>query len=451
MGRLIVEGGTIVTVDSSRRIISDGAIVVDNDRIVEVGKRNEIVKEHHADQIVDARGKAIIPGFVNVHTHTSEKLVPGLADDLNLYSWLQTIINPMMMNLTIDDCYWTSLLAQIEMIKSGITCYSDHFDTTIESIFDTLIGSVDASGIRGVISREIFTKDALPSELALSVSDDIDEKMIDDTVKHVKRRKDESRATVRVGLGGISYASESLMERVRSLAHEFGVGVHVHAAESLDELRYFKQKKDTTPIRHAHRVGLLGPDVLLAHCVWVDSEEIRLLKETKSNVAYNPVSNMKLADGVAPIWTMVQEGVNVGLGTDGPASNDNLDMFCCMKVGAYLQKVHALNPSCLPSQKTLEMATIDGARALQMEDIIGSIEVGKKADLTVIDLRTPNMTPTNDIVKQIVCSCTPSNVDTVIVDGEVILEDRKFTRVDEAAAIKECRRRGTKLIERMYG
>lgn len=451
MVQLTIEGGTIVTMDRSRRIITDGTVVIDEGRIIDVGPRDEVAKRYKGDQVVDAHNKAVIPGFVNLHTHNSEKLVPGLADDLSLYDWLEKVINPMMVNLTEEDCYWTSLLAQVEMLRSGITCFSDHFDTTIENIFHKLIASVEDSGMRGVISREILTKEDVPDRLAISVSDDIAEKMLADTVSYVKKTKNNpGRATVRIGLGGVSYASESLMTTIRSLATELGVGIHVHAAESVDELRYFKRKMKTTPLRYAYKIGFLGPDVVLAHCVWVDSEEISLLRETQAKVAYNPVSNMKLADGVAPIVKMLQEGITVGLGTDGAASNDNLDMFSCMKMGAYLQKVYSLNPAYLPSQKMLEMATIDGARALQLEDQIGSIEVGKKADLVLLDLRTPNMTPTNDVVKQTVCSCTPSNVDTVLVDGEVILEDRRFKRLDEAKTIRECRCRAAELVARMY-
>lgn len=452
MVQLTIEGGTIVTMDRSRRIVTDGTVVIDEGKIIDVGPRDEITKRYEADQVVDAQNKVVIPGFVNLHTHNSEKLVPGLADDLNLYDWLEKVINPMMVNLTEEDCYWTSLLAQVEMLRSGITCFSDHFDTTIENIFPRLIASVEDSGMRGVISREIFTKEDLPERLAISVSDDIAEKMLADTVSHIRKTKNKpGRATVRLGLGGVSYASESLITTIRSMATELGVGIHVHVSESVDELRYFKRKMKTTPLRYAYKIGFLAPDVVLAHCVWVDNEEISLLRETGAKVAYNPISNMKLADGVAPIVKMLQQGVTVGLGTDGAASNDNLDMFSCMKMGAYLQKVHSLNPTYLPSQRILEMATIDGARALQMDDQIGSIEAGKKADLALINLDSPNMTPTNDVVKQIVCACTPANVWSVIVDGKLVLNHGKFTRLDEEAVVKEARSRAEDLIQRMYG
>ncbi len=446
----MIEGGTIVPMDRARTIIGDGRILVENGRVTAVGSRSEI-NPRSPDRVIDASGMAIIPGLVNLHTHTSEKFVAGLVDDLNLYTWLERVINPMMVNLTRDDCYWTSLLAQVEMIKSGITCYLDHFDTTIDSIFETLLDSVKASGMRGVVSREIFTNDDVPDKFMLEGYNEIDEKMIADTVRHARGGRDsESRSSVRLGLGGVSYASDSLITRIRSIANELNIGIHVHAAESLDETRYLKRKMGTTPIRRAYKMGLLGPDIVLAHCVWVDSDEIKILAETDSKVAYNPVSNMKLADGVAPIWKMIQEGVTVGIGTDGTASNDNLDFYACMKNGAYLQKVHAMNPSHLQSYKILEMATIDGARSLQLEDQIGSIEVGKKADLTLLNLRTPNMTPTNDVVRQIVCSCTPSNVDTVLIDGEVVLENRRFVTLDESKTIREGGRRAAELVARMY-
>jgi len=446
----MIEGGTIVTMDRDRRVIEDGAVVIRDGYIVECGRRDSVLMKYKTDSVLDARGKAIIPGFINVHTHNSEKLLAGLYDDLDLYSWLQKVINPMMINQTREDCYFASLLAQLEMIKSGITCFSDHFDTTIESIFGTLLSAVEKSGMRAILSREIFTRDIMPDELKVSVDDDIDEKMIADTMRCVKERKlANGRATMRLGLGGVSYASQSLISRIRALATDSKTGIHVHVAESTDELRFFKRREKTTPVKYAYKVGLLGPDVLAAHCVWVDDEDVRLLKETKTKVAYNPVSNMKLADGVAPIPKMLEEGVTVGLGTDGAASNDNLDMFACMRMGSYLQKVAALDPTRLPSKKMLEMATIDGAKALQMEHIVGSVEAGKKADLTLIDLRAPNMVPVHDVVKQIVCSGSPSNVDTVIIDGEIVLQDRRFTRLDETAIVAEAQRRATELVDRM--
>jgi len=450
MPSLMIEGATIVTMDETRRIIEDGAVVIRDGNIVEVGRRDSVRKEHRCDSILDARGKAIIPGFVNAHTHNSEKLLAGLYDDLDLYSWLQKVINPMMIHQTREDCYFASLLAQLEMIKSGITCFSDHFTTTIESIFGTLLGAVEKSGMRAVLSREIFTRDIMPDELKVSVADDIDEKMIADTMQYVKEGKlANGRATMRLGLGGISYASQPLLSKIRVLATESKIGIHVHVAESTDEMKFFKNREKTTPVKYAHKIGLLGPDVLAAHCVWVDHEDIRLLKETGTKVAYNPVSNMKLADGVAPIPQMLEEGVTVGLGTDGTASNDNLDMFACMRLGSYLQKVVALDPTRLPSEKMLDMATIGGAKALQMEHLVGSVEAGKKGDLTLIDLKAPNMVPVHDIVKQIVCSGSPSNIDTVIIDGEIVLQGRHFTRLDEATIVTEAQRRASDLVERM--
>jgi 5-methylthioadenosine/S-adenosylhomocysteine deaminase len=446
----MIEGATIITMDRDGRVIEDGAVAIRDGSIVEVGRRDSVRKEHRCDRVLDARGKAIIPGFVNAHTHNSEKLLAGLYDDLDLYSWLQKVINPMMIHQTREDCYFASLLAQLEMIKSGITCFSDLFDTTIENILDTLLSTVDKSGMRAVLSREIFTRDIMPDELRVSVADDIDEKMIADTMQCVKKGKlANGRATMRLGIGGVSYASQSLLSKIRALATKSGIGIHVHVAESTDEMKFFKRREKTTPVKYAHKIGLLGPDVLAAHCVWLDREDIRLLKETGTKVAYNPVSNMKLADGVAPIPQMLEEDVGVGLGTDGAASNDNLDMFACMRLGSYLQKVAALDPSRLPSKKMLEMATIGGAKAIQKEHMIGSVEAGKKADLTLIDLKAPNMVPVHDIITQIVCSGSPSNVDTVIIDGEIILQGRHFTQLNETAIVEEAQRRAADLVERM--
>jgi 5-methylthioadenosine/S-adenosylhomocysteine deaminase len=452
MADLVVEGDTIVTMDRYDRIVRDGAVAINDGKIIAVGPRDEVVRLHKGNRILQGQDKVIIPGLINVHTHSSEKLIAGLVDDLDLYSWLHKVIYPMMMSQSEEDCYWSSLLAQVEMIKSGITCFSDLFDCLGQNVLETLLRSVEASGMRAVVGRQITTKDARPDELNVSLSEDVGEKMIADTIRHIERGKGQSeRTTVRFGIGNVSYTPHSLLLHIRSLADELDTGIHLHVAESIKDVRYLKHTRNTTPVRYAREVGLLGPDMLAAHCVWVDDEEIGLLRETGTKVAYNPVSNMKLADGVAPVWKMIEQGVTVGLGTDGAGSNDNLDMFACMKMGAYLQKVSTMNPVHLPSKKVLEMATIGGARALQMEDRIGSIEVGKNADLTVIDVGTPNMTPVNDVVKQIACSCQPSNVDTVIIDGTIVLEDRNLTRIDETATIKEAKYRAAKLVERMYG
>jgi len=448
---LLVKNGFVMTVDERHSQYRDGCVVVDDGLIIDVGESDRVCREYEAERVIDARDMAVLPGFVNAHVHTSEKLVPGLADDLDLYEWGQKVINPMMLNQSNEDCYWASLLGQVEMIKSGITCYADLFSSPNKDLLQVLVSTVEKSGMRAVIARENYNKEALPDEWRLSVPDEMTENMIEETTRYVKTQKGQPcRISVRFGLGGVCYAFPSLISRVRARATELGIGIHVHISESIDEIRFLKRQKNKTPVRYAYEQGLLGPDVLGAHCIWLDHEEIDILRRTGTKVAYNPVSNMKLADGVAPVNRMIEKGVTVGLGTDGAASNDNFDMFACMKMGSYLQKVHHLNPALLSSQRILEMATIDGARALQMEDRIGSIERGKKADLMLVSLNAPNIVPVHDLAKQLVCSGSPENVDTVIIDGDIVLEGRRFTKLDEARTIKESKVRAEKVVKRMY-
>lgn len=236
---------------------------------------------------------------------------------------------------------------------------------------------------------------------------------------------------------------------MRELATKYGVGIQVHFSETLNEVEDIKKGHGKRPIEYAHEIGLLGYDVIGAHCNWIVEKEIDILNKTKTKVAHNPVSNMKLATGVAPVPELLEKGVVVGLGTDGNASNDNLDIFSCMKFAACLQKIRHLNPRLMPSDLVLEMATVNGAKSLLLENEIGSIEVGKKADLTLIDLRQPNMIPVHNIVKQMVYSAHGGNVDTVIVNGRIIMQNRKMLTVDESLVMDKAQEAAKDLAERI--
>ncbi len=437
---LLIKNALVMTLDKTRRLVRNGAVAIDQGKIIAVGETDRISRDHKGRKEIDATDMAILPGFVNLHTHLSEMFIPGLSDDLDLYSWLSKLVYPVLLNSQPDECCWMALLGCVEMIKSGITCFVDTFgQLTEKEVLGKVAEATLRSGLRAHLSREIEEITAESAQLA-----------IDDTIQTMKKLRSASidRVKVRLAPGIATTTSRDLLERVKEIASREKLGLNMHLAETRSEVVESKKRYGETPIRYAHRVGLLGRDMIGAHCVWVDDDEIRMLRETGTNVAYNPISNMKLADGVAPIWKMLSEGVNVGLGTDGPASNDNLDIFCCMKTGAYLQKVHCMNPSLLPSQRMLEIATINGARALRAGSELGSIEVGKKADLILVNLNSPNLTPVHDLPRQLVCSGDIENVDTVIVDGNLIMEHRAVLSVDEEEIMTKAEEISASLISR---
>jgi len=428
-----------------RQIIYDGALFIEKNLISDIGPSESLQKDYNAEVVIDARGKAVLPGLINAHTHLSEKLVPGIIEDLPLSDWVRRLIFPMMIHSTLDDCYWGALLAQVEMIKSGITCFADLFDSSLERVLGKLSETVENSGIRGVLAREICDME-LPEELPQNFP----EAVIDDTVEAIKKlhHGTNERVQVRFGIGGMTCVTPDLLKEIRELAYRYRVGIHTHFSETSEEVVTMKHRYGLRSIEYAYQNGLLGPDVLGAHCIWLSDKELKILGKTKTRAVYCPVSNMKLGDGVCPVPQMLREGIITALGTDGPGSNDNLDMFSCMKFASYLQKVNWLDARLLPSQKVLEMATIEGAKALQLDHIIGSLEVGKLADVIIIDLTEPNITPVHDPVKQLVCSGQPGNVKTTIIDGKIVMENRKIKTVDESKVVEKACECAKNLFER---
>jgi len=439
---LIVEHGIIVTMDKANRVIHDGAMAVEEGRIIDVGQTARIKKQHRANQKIDAHGKAVLPGLINAHTHLSERLLPGISDDLSLYPWLREVVWPGSLRMRREDCYWAALLGCIEMVKSGITCFSDMFVHLGNiMVLDQIAQAVSAMGIRGVLSRGIMEySDTLTRGTSVHIA-------LQDTLSALKKyHGKENRLFVRFGPTITFQNSPELLQKIKALASEHQTGIHIHIAETYDEVRTMKKEYGKRTVRFLHDIDFLGPDVLAAHCIWLTEEEIMLLRKHDVKVVYNPTSNMKLGDGVAPISEILKEGITVALGSDGSASSDNMDMITVMRIGSLLQKVHYLNPVLTPSRVILRMATCDGARALQLEDMIGSIEIGKKADLALIDLNSCNMTPVHDVIKQIVYSGHSGNVSTTIIDGKVVMENRNLTSINEDKVFSKCQ----KIAENIY-
>jgi 5-methylthioadenosine/S-adenosylhomocysteine deaminase len=428
---ILIKDGYVITVDPQRRIFERGSVAIEGGKIVAVGKG---VKTK-AETVIDARGKAVLPGLINAHTHLSMTLFRGVADDMPLMEWLETKIWPIEVNLTADDCYAGALLGCLEMIKSGTTCFADQY-----FYMEDVVRAVGEAGLRGVLARGIIELD--------------DPKKRETTIREGERLvktchgKANGRILTMFGPHSAYTCSPECLMRVKELAKKYKVGIHTHIAETQDEIGKITKKYGKRPVEHLDSIGFLGPEVLAAHCVWVTDQEIKIAQKQGVKPVHNPVSNMKTASGMAPVPEMLAAGMPVALGTDGAASNNSLDMFDEMKFAALLNKVHKLDPTALPAQKVLEMATVNGAIALGLQDKIGSLEVGKKADIVLVDMKKPHLVPLHNVISHLVYSAVGGDVDTVIVDGKILMQGCKVLTLDEDKILEGAQKASDDLLAR---
>jgi len=384
---------------------------VEGNRIEEVGRKRE------ADVVLDGRRKALIPGFVNAHTHAAMTLLRGYADDMPLQDWLSTRIWPAERKLTPEAIYWGTKLACLEMIKSGTTCFNDMYFH-----MDQAAKAVEESGIRGVLSEgfiDLFDPARAEEQFRQART----------VVRAIEGMRCD-RVVPALGPHAIYTVSADSLREIRRWSDESGHLIHVHVSETKAEVDAARKDHGKTPVEYLDALGVLGPRVVAAHSVWLEEPEVRTFASRGVSVAHCPVSNMKLAVGRAmPLAAMRAAGVPVSLGTDGPASNNSLDMFQTMKAAALLHKFSADDARAAAAGDVFAMATAGGARALHLD--AGSIEVGKLADLVLLDLRRPEMTPTHDLVSNVVYAATSGCVDTVVCDGRVVMEGRRVPGEDE--------------------
>ncbi len=399
-------------------------ILIKNDLISEI---SDEINNDNVDKIIDATDKILLPGLVNTHTHLSMTLFRGLADDLSLDEWLNDNIWPIEANLNGYYCYIGALLGAIELIKSGTTTFSDMY-----FYMEDVAKAVEESGIRAVLSYGM-----------IDFGDEERRKAeIEQNLQLYKNCHNTADGRIKVFFGPHSpyTASEELLKEVRRLATENNIGIHIHVSETQKEIDDVSSEKGLRPFEYLESIGFLGPDVVCAHSVWLSDKEIEIIKKNDVKVSHNPCSNMKLASGIAPVYKLLENDICVGIGTDGASSNNNLDLIEELKTASLLQKVATLDPKVLTSDESLAMGTINGARALGLEDEIGTIEVGKKADLILIDKNNANMVPdSSNLSSNVIYSANGSNVDTTICNGQILMENRKLTTLDEQDIYKKAK------------
>lgn len=415
-------------------VIEDGAIAVKDGEIVFVGKRDSTAGIS-ADEKINAKGKVALPGLINCHTHVAMTLFRGLAEDKPLDVWLRDTIWPLEARLKRDDVYIGALLGCLEMLKSGTTCFADMYFYE-----DAVARAVSESGLRAVLAEGIIEA----GDKAKG------EKMLNASVNFAKSFDGYADGRVKTMLGPhAAYScSPELLTKVRDKALELGVGVHIHLAESSELFKEFEEKYGCSEVEFLDRLGFFGVNVLAAHCINLSKRDRRILAERNVNAVYVPVANAKLGLNTAKVKELIRLGVNTALGTDGPASNNSLDMFETMKFGALLQKFVYKKPEVLSAREVLEVATINAAKALGLEKNIGSLEVGKKADIILINLSQPHLRPLHNIYASILYSARGSDVDTVMVEGKILMQNGIVKTLDEQAVVEKAEKHAFKLLAR---
>lgn len=432
----LVTRGTVVTMDAQRRVIENGAVAIRGPDIVAVGPAEELERRYRPAQQVRVEGRLVLPGLINAHTHAAMALYRGVADDLALEEWLRNYIFPLEAeHTTAEFVYWGTKLAALEMILAGTTTFADMY------YFEEQVArAASEAGLRVVAGETILdfpAPDFATPQESLEYAEEF-----------IKRWRDHPLVVPAAAPHSAYTCSAETLKAAAALAERTGTPLLVHLAETRDEVEESEQRHGITPVEYLFALGVFGPRVLAAHCVWVNQSDRALLAQEGVACVHNPSSNMKLASGIAPVDALRTAGVTVALGTDGPAgSNNDLNLFEEMDLAAKLQKVSSRDPRALPAEAALAMATTEGARALGLEQEIGSLEPGKRADLIVLRRDAPHAFPAYDVYSQIVYSLKAADVESSFIHGRWVMKDRAVLTLDERAILAQADRFATEIRE----
>jgi 5-methylthioadenosine/S-adenosylhomocysteine deaminase len=426
--KTLIREVTVITVNENNDVLKKADVVIDGTSISYVGRHKDW--DEKFDRIIDGGGKMIFPGFVNAHGHAAMTLLRSFADDVPLMYWLEKRIWPIETRLTREDVYWGSMLAVLEMIKCGTTTFTDMY-----FFMDQVAEAAEEAGIRAVLSRGLVGV----GEMA--------DKGLEESKQFVRTWQGRNNGLINTMLGPHApyTCPPEYLHRVMQLQEELNVPIQIHLSETLDEVERIKEKYGVTPAELLKRTGLLERPVLAAHCVHLTEEDMDILKEYNVHVAHNPGSNMKLGSGIAPIPDLLQRGIIVGLGTDGAASNNNLDMMEEMRLAALLHKGSRMDPTAITAPEALAMATRESAKAVFLSDV-GVIAPGMKADLVMLDLHRPHLTPLHDLTAHLVYAAQPSDITLVMIQGNVVMENGICTTLDEEKILYQAQQRALHLV-----
>lgn len=464
---LIRNADYVITLDERRRILEHHSLLIEGKRVTEIGPSAQMDARHlercqAQGTVLEARGRLVIPGYVNTHVHTFEHLSRGLIpDDLSTFAWGATYARPFYASLTEDEAYVAARLACLEMLRSGTTCFVDVTILVSLGHLDAVAQAVRESGMRAVLGRGVF--DLMPKAMAAAMAPDLQRRVLSpsagaalgEVAALLDRWTTTADGRIRAWAsiyGLFPYCSDELFAGLRAVGDRYGVGMAFHMASSIEEARAVEARVGTWPITHLDKLGILGPNLLLTHCTAVTDREVEILAERGTKVAFCPGAALRLAKGITRIGKipeMLAAGVTVSLGADGVSSSGTFDHARLAGLTAGLFKDARMDPTLVPAETALEMATLNGARAALWDDAIGSVEAGKTADLALYDIETPEWVPRHDVVRNLVYCADGRSIRTVLVDGSVAYHDGRATGIDAAKAIAEASLAGERIAHRL--
>ncbi|MFH1428082.1 MAG: amidohydrolase [Patescibacteria group bacterium] len=424
---LAVKGKYVLPINSKLDIIKEGMVVISGNKIIDIGEEKEKKDKYQTEEIINAGNAIIMPGLINTHTHAAMTYFRGLADDLPLKEWLEKHIWPAEKKYVNPDfIYRGTKLACLEMIKSGTTCFNDMY-----YFYETVAEAAESSGMRAVVGEVLFNFSAPSYE-------NINE-FFNKFGSSMKKYKDNELINFALAPHSIYVCDKDFLIKISEFAKEYKLLIHIHVSETKDEVEECKKENGLSPVKYLDKINFLDNNILAAHSVWLDDDDLEIYKKRGVKVGHCPTSNMKLASGIMPAVKMQEKEIIISLGTDGAASNNTLDLFSTMKDCALLHKVSKLDPTVVNACQVVKMATINGAKALGLEDKIGSLEIGKRADLITINLDKPHLTPIYDPYSHLVYCVNGEDVNDVIINGRIVMRNREVKTIDEEKVLREVK------------
>lgn len=430
MSQIYLKNGYIVSMNKKEQVFDGGSVLIEDDKIIAIGKVDEALVKPDAE-VVKLNGKYVLPGFVNTHVHTSQQISRGVGDDVDFITWLHKRMWPFESNMTEEDSYISTLMCCLELIKSGVTSFAEPGGQFVSG----MCRGVAEAGLRGKLAKSVMDcGEGLPKIWDKTTDEELDVQV--DTLKKYHNTAD-GRVQVWFGLRTIFNDTDAMIVRTKELADKYGVGIHMHVAEAKSEVEYTKEVYGEPTVTHLNRLGVLDKNLLAVHTVWLTDEEIQMFKKHDVKVSHNPASAMRVL-GFAKIPKMLDNGICVSIGTDGASSSNRMDMVDEMWLTSIIHKGWRLDSTVVPSEDVLRMATINGARALLDDKLYGSLEVGKKADLIIINPFGPSMMPVNDRIASLVTAMHSNNIESTMCDGKWLMKNRRVLTLDEKAIVKEA-------------
>lgn len=441
MSQILIKNGYVISMNKNREIFKNGSILIENDRIKAVGKVDSSLINPDVE-VYDAQGKIILPGLVNTHVHLSQQLGRGVADDVVLLTWLRERVWPYESSFDYEDSLVSSTACCVELIKTGVTTFLEAGGQYV----DAMAEAVEKCGLRACLSKSTMDEgEGLPKAWQKTTQEELD--FQEELFKKYNNTAD-GRIKIWFGLRTIFNNSDELIKGTKILADKYNTGIHMHVLEVKEEMDYTRATRGETTVEHLNRLGALGPNLVAAHTVWLTEREIDLFRLYDVKVSHNPGAAMKVVLGFAKIPEMLEKGIAVSIGTDGAPSNNRMDMMRDMYLTSLIHKGRTLNPKTVSAEQVLEMATINGARCALMEKEIGSLEVGKKADLIILNPDTIHSLPVIDPVANIVYAMSSENVESSMCNGKWLMKNREILFLDEKELLEKVKIQNKKVMDK---